>query len=68
VRELVGAGHQVAGLARSDARFNASASGADTVSLKLAKPSKLHLTLFVRAGDLAADGLTLGSNVTFKLQ
>ncbi len=49
-------------------RFTAHSTGADSVSLKLAKPSKLHLTLVVRAGDPAANGLSVGENVTFTVQ
>ena len=38
------------------------------MSLKLAKPSKKHLTLIVRAGDPAANGLSVGENLTFTVQ
>jgi Putative Ig domain len=49
-------------------RFTARSTGANSVSLKLAKPSKLHLTLIVRAGDPAANGSSVGENVTFTVQ
>jgi hypothetical protein len=49
-------------------RFTARFTGANSVSLKLAKPSKLHLTLIVRAGDPAANGVSVGENVTFTVQ
>jgi len=48
--------------------FTASSSGKNTISLKLAKPSKQHLTLIVRKGDPAADGQTLGKDVTVTVQ
>ena len=49
-------------------RFTARSTGAESVSLKLAKPSKLHLTLIVQAGDPAANGLSVGENVTITVQ
>ena len=47
--------------------FTASASGKYTINLKLAQPSLLPLTLIVKSGDAAADGQTLGENLTFTL-
>jgi hypothetical protein len=48
--------------------FSARLSAANTVSLKLAKPSKRHVTLIIRGGDPAADGTTLGSDLTIVVQ
>ena len=47
--------------------FTARLTAANTVSLKLAKPSKLPLILTVRSGDPATDGQTLGEDVTFSV-
>ncbi|HKI17897.1 MAG TPA: hypothetical protein VKA15_08445, partial [Isosphaeraceae bacterium] len=47
--------------------FTASASSKNGVSLKLAKPSTLELILTVRRGNPAANGQTLGEDVTFTL-
>jgi hypothetical protein len=41
-------------------RFTAKVIGANGVALSLARPSKAHFTLIVRAGVPAANGLTLG--------
>ena len=48
--------------------FTSRSTGANSVSLTLLKPSKLHLTLIVRAGDSAANGLPLGHDDTFTVQ
>jgi hypothetical protein len=49
-------------------RFTARLVGPNSVSLKLAKPSKVHLTLVIQGGDPAANGATLGQNVTITVQ
>lgn len=41
-------------------RFTAKLTAANGVALRLAKPSKAHLALIVRAGVRAANGLTMG--------
>jgi len=48
--------------------FTASSSSKNTISLRLAKPSKQHLTLIVRKGDPAANGQTFGEDVTIMVQ
>jgi hypothetical protein len=48
--------------------FTAHSTGANSISLTLTKPSKLHLTLIVQAGIAAANGLTLGQVYTHVVQ
>jgi hypothetical protein len=48
--------------------FTSSFSGKNSISLKLAKPSKQPLTLIVRKGDPAANGQALPADVTTAVQ
>ena len=48
--------------------FGSRLAGANLVSQTLVKPAKQHLRLIVRGGVAAANGLTLGQDVTFNLQ
>jgi hypothetical protein len=48
--------------------FKARLTAANTVTLKLAKPSKKQLILIVQSGDPAANGQTLAASATFDIQ
>ncbi len=59
--------HKKATIEMVPVSFSARFTAANTVTLKLAKPSKQPLTLIVKSGDPAANGQALGANFTVTL-